>query len=91
MFPSTVEHPAPWTISIPRCHTNLTGLDRDINRYEIFAKLNRILHVYNDFYLVYTDASKSQARVGAAIVTSTESYSVAIVYILTIISIPTIY
>ncbi|XP_057659284.1 uncharacterized protein LOC130895758 [Diorhabda carinulata] len=76
MFPSTVEHPAPWTISTPRCHTNLTGCDRDTNRHEILAELNRILHNYIDFNIVYTDASKSEAGVGAAVVTATESYSI---------------
>lgn len=67
--------PSPWTITIPQCHTQFLRYPKsDTNPKIITNAFSELICRYNNYNVIYTDASKIDDCVGAAVVDSTNSY-----------------
>ena len=66
--PTTIATP-PWLLSRPVVDLRLHSSDKDITPPEIFKnRFYELCHSYSNYYRMYTDGSKSDDRVGAAVV-----------------------
>jgi len=66
---STTIATPPWLLSRPVVDLRLRCSDKDITPPEIFKnRFYELCHSYSNYYRIYTDGSKSDHRVGAAVV-----------------------